>query len=69
MLWGGRTLLLLPDPGKQGMAEVKQLPHFSGHDHPELAPAFLPEALEGVFSPTGHSHAHELDLKDFSPVE
>lgn len=65
-----RTLLLLSGAGRQGMAEDKQLPHaLSGHEHPELAPAFLPKALEGALSPAGHSPAHELELKDFSPVK
>lgn len=38
------------------MAADKQLPRFlSGYEHPEVAPAFLPEALEGVLTPTGQA--------------
>lgn len=57
VLWGEQVSAFLAwPPGKQGMAADKQLPRFlSGYEHPELAPAFLPEALEGVLTPTGQA--------------
>lgn len=52
------------------MAEDKELPHaLTGHEYPEPAPAFLPEAMEGVLSHRGHSPAHKLELKGFSAAE